>query len=67
MAAVLQEKLSATWSPEQIVGCLFQGKLSFKTVYRWIYSGKVMQGDLRTLRQKGKRQKPRETRGRFFK
>lgn len=31
---IIEEKLKATWSPEQIVGSLFQGKLSFKTIYR---------------------------------
>ncbi|WP_034551440.1 IS30 family transposase [Carnobacterium funditum] len=60
----IQEKLNQTWSPEQIVGRLFQGKLSFKTIYRWIYSG-LLQVPLSVLRQKGKRQKPKETRGRF--
>jgi len=60
----VQEKLRATWSPEQIVGRLFQGKLSFKTIYRWIYEG-LLEVPLTTLRQKGKRQKPMETRGRF--
>lgn len=61
---VIEEKLKATWSPEQIVGSLFQGKLSFKTIYRWLYSGKL-RVTLQVLRQKGKRQAPRETRGRF--
>ena len=31
---VIQEKLNKIWSPEQIVGRLFQGALSFKTIYR---------------------------------
>ncbi|MFC7688071.1 hypothetical protein ACFQU5_19470 [Ureibacillus sp. GCM10028918] len=35
----VQENLGETWSPEQIVGCLFCGKLSFKAIYRWIYEG----------------------------
>lgn len=61
---VIEEKLKATWSSEQIVGSLFQGKLSFKTIYRWLYSGKL-RVTLQVLRQKGKRQAPRETRGRF--
>lgn len=30
---IIEEKLTATWSPEQIVGSLFQGKLAFKTIY----------------------------------
>lgn len=65
IAGIINEKLEATWSPEQIVGRLFQGILSFKTLYRWIYQGKLNEGDLTVLRQKGKRQKPKETRGRF--
>ncbi|MEK4228523.1 IS30 family transposase [Solibacillus sp. FSL H8-0538] len=60
----VQEKLGETWSPEQIVGRLYRGKLSFKTIYRWIYQG-LLEVPLTVLRQKGKRQKPRETRGRF--
>ena len=60
----VQEKLDETWSPEQIVGRLYQGKLSFKSIYRWIYNG-LLEVPVTVLRQKGKRQKPRETRGRF--
>ncbi|MGE7022581.1 IS30 family transposase [Solibacillus cecembensis] len=60
----VQKKLGETWSPEQIVGRLYQGKLSFKSIYRWIYNG-LLEMPLTVLRQKGKRQKPRETRGRF--
>ena len=37
---------------------------SYSRIYRWIYKG-FIKGDLGVLRQKGKRQKPRETRGRF--
>jgi transposase, IS30 family len=65
LAKTVNKKLRATWSPEQIVGRLFQGVLSFKTIYRWIYEGLLVKGDLHVLRQKGKRQKPKETRGRF--
>ncbi|MEK4648424.1 IS30 family transposase [Exiguobacterium sp. FSL W8-0210] len=58
-------KLRETWSPEQIARRLFhkQGP-SYSTIYRWIYKG-FIKSDLGVLRQKGKRQKPRETRGRF--
>lgn len=50
---VLQEKLNQTWSPEQIVGRLFQGSLSFKTIYRWLYLKLVgtAVGSLKTERQ----------------
>ena len=60
----VQEKLGKTWSPEQIVGRLYAGKLSFKSIYRWIYEG-LLEVPLTMLRQKGKRRKLRETRGRF--
>lgn len=60
----IQEKLEETWSPEQIAGRLYQGKLSFKSIYRWLYNG-LLAKPLTVLRQKGKRQKPRETRGKF--
>ena len=60
----VQEKLDETWSPEQIIGRLYQGKLSYKSIYRWIYNG-LLEVPVTVLRQKGKRQKPRETRGRF--
>lgn len=62
--AVVEEKLDQTWSPEQIVGRLFPGELSFKTLYRWLYAG-WLERPLGVLRQKGKRQQPKETRGRF--
>ena len=65
LADVINEKLNLTWSPEQIVGRLFQGSVSFKTIYRWIYQGLLVNQDINVLRHKGKRQKPRETRGRF--
>lgn len=60
----VQEKLGKTWSPEQIVGRLYAGKLSFKSIYRWIYEG-LLEIPLTMLQQKGKRRKLRETRGRF--
>ena len=60
----IQSKLLLTWSPEQIVGRDYQGKLSFKTIYNWIYQG-ILQISLDVLRQKGKRRKTPETRGEF--
>lgn len=62
---IIEEKLVQTWSPEQIANTVLKGKLSFKTIYRWLYQGILMLTDHRVLRHKGKRQKPRETRGRF--
>ncbi|AFM00783.1 transposase, IS30 family [Desulfitobacterium dehalogenans ATCC 51507] len=65
LATIINRKLKLTWSPEQIVGRLFQRQLSYKTIYRWIYQGLLIKGNLALLRHKGKRQKPKETRGRF--
>ena len=39
--------------------------ISFKTIYRLMYDGPILLGHLSCLRQKGKRRKPREIRGRF--
>ena len=61
----IQEKLEVTWSPEQIQYGHLKGEVSFKTIYNWLYQGKLFRQDLSLLRQKGKRQKPKETRGRF--
>ena len=61
----IQKYLKLTWSPEQISNTVLKGVISFKTIYRWIYDGTILLGDLSCLRQKGKRRKPRETRGRF--
>ncbi|WP_270811141.1 IS30 family transposase [Exiguobacterium sp. CinTr1] len=64
MRRTIVEKLRATWSPEQIVGRLYTGKIAFSTIYRWIYAGRI-DVPVTVLRQKGKRQKPTETRGRI--
>lgn len=62
---MIEAKLQLTWSPEQIVGRLFSGRLSTKTIYNWLYHGFLEKVTLQVLRQKGKRQLPKETRGRF--
>ena len=36
---LMEEKLEATGSPEQIVGPFLSGKLCVKTIYPWIYPG----------------------------
>ena len=41
------------------------GRISFKTIYRWLYQGKLSQVTVNVLRQKGKRLKPAEKRGKF--
>ncbi|WP_195972692.1 IS30 family transposase, partial [Clostridium thermobutyricum] len=58
--------LENTWSPEQISNTLTKGKLSFKTIYRWIYLGYISNDNLSKLRQKGKRSSKVETRGKFL-
>ena len=60
----IKEKLNLKWSPEQIAGTLYKGKLAFKTIYNWIYSG-IIDFDISKLRRKGKSRKNKETRGRF--
>lgn len=65
----LEEKLEQTWSPEQIAEeCRVSGKpfVCFKTIYRWLYTGRLAAGEVKVLRHKGKRRKPLETRGRFL-
>lgn len=67
LKAELESKLEQTWSPEQIAGKYRMEGLSqvcFKTIYRWLYEGRL-QATVNALRQKGKRLKPAETRGRF--
>lgn len=56
--------LLATWSPEQIANTVTKGIVSFKTIYRWLYSGILPTVTVRNLRHKGKRRKS-EKRGRF--
>lgn len=65
LAQCIENKLDQTWSPEQIAATIMKGKISYKTIYRWLYKGKLKQGNLQVLRHKGKRQKPSETRGKF--
>lgn len=61
---IITSKLNEKWSPEQIVGRLYQGELSFKTIYNWIYK-KLIDINLNLLRRKGKSRKSKETRGKF--
>ena len=60
----IKEKLNLRWSPEQIADTLYKGKLTFKTIYNWIYSG-IIDFDISKLRRKCKSRKSKETRGRF--
>ena len=50
----IDEKLSLTWSPEEISHSNFGKKMpSYKTIYRWIYEGYLKSG-INRLRRKGK-------------
>ena len=52
---LIKEKLLATWSPEQIANTITFGKLSFKTIYRWIYDDRIDGVTMANLRRKGKK------------
>ena len=59
-----EEKLRATWSPEQIACTPCELKMpSWRTIYRWIYEKYLVNGNLKVLRRKGKSHGSRETRG----
>ena len=61
MKNLIKDRLCKTWSPEQIVGRELKGRLSFKTIYNWLYSD-FLDVSLNVLRRKAK---TKETRGRF--
>jgi len=62
----IEEKLNSTWSPEQIANTECDLKLpSFKTIYRWIYAGYLVKGNVKVLRKKGKTRKRLGNGGRF--
>ena len=61
----IDEKLSQTWSPEQIAKTPCGMKIpSFKTIYRWI-DEKYLRSTLKNLRRKGKTRKRMGNGGRF--
>lgn len=64
----INEKLKATWSPEQI-SCTPCGlKMpSWRTIYRWLYEKYLVNGNLKVLRRKGKSHAVKETRGKYNK
>jgi IS30 family transposase len=49
---IIEDKLLATWSPEQIANTVTLGLVSFKTIYNWLYSGKLTNTSVTVLRQK---------------
>ena len=62
--SLITEKLASTWSPEQIANTVTLGKVSFKSIYNWLYNGKLPKASIKQLRQKGKGRKA-ERRGKF--
>ena len=61
----IDEKLSLTWSPEQIANTPCELKMpSFKTIYRWI-DERYLRSTLKNLRRKGKTRKRLGNGGRF--
>lgn len=61
----IDEKLSLTWSPEQIANTPCELKIpSFKTIYRWI-DERYLKSTLKQLRRKGKTRKRLGNGGRF--
>jgi len=61
----IDEKLSLTWSPEQISKTPCEFKMpSFKTIYRWI-DERYLRSTLKNLRRKGKTRKRLGNGGRF--
>ena len=64
----INEKLEATWSPEQIACTPCELKMpSWRTIYRWIYEKYLVNGNLKVLRRKGKSHGTKETRGKYSK
>ena len=64
----INEKLKATWSPEQIASKPCELKMpSWRTIYRWIYEKYLVNGNLKVLRPKGKSHGTKETRGKYSK
>ena len=62
----IEEKLRQTWSPEQISNCPCELNVpSFKTIYRWIYEGYLVKGNVKYLRRKGKTKKRLGNGGRY--
>ena len=63
----ISEKLRATWSPEEISLTPCEMKMpSFKTIYRWIYHGYLVNGNTKLLRRKGRSMFGKDTRGKLI-
>lgn len=53
LETLIADKLEHTWSPEQIANTVAKGKISFKTIYNWLYQGKLADNTVQVLRRKG--------------
>lgn len=51
---LIAEKINATWSPEQIANTVAKGRVSTKTIYNWLYLGRLPNITEKNLRHKGK-------------
>lgn len=68
LISYIEEKLLATWSPEQIACSPAPLPMpSWRTIYRWLYDKYLLNGNLKVLRRKGKSHGAKETRGKFNK
>ena len=55
LCAAVAEKLKETWSPEQISHTVTSSQLSFKTIYNWLYAGRLNGLTADVLRRNGKK------------
>ena len=55
LESLIADKLECTWSPEQIAYTVTFGKVSFKTIYNWLYAGRLPGITVQNLRRKGKK------------
>ena len=68
IVSYIEDKLLATWSPEQIASTPAPVPLpSWRTIYRWLYDRYLLNGNLKVLRRKGRSHGVKETRGKFNK
>ena len=52
---IIEQRLKETWSPEQIAAFYKgQGFPCYKTIYKWINEGTIINGNKKLLRRKGK-------------
>lgn len=61
----LKRRKNSSYCGKYNDNALLNGKLSFKTIYNWIYIGKLKSISLKNLWHKGKRRK-KETHGKFL-